>query len=54
MAELLMRKSFCINSLTVAGSSFTPFINTIWLPTGIPALASISQALELSGVISHG
>ena len=43
-----------MSSSMVSGSSFTPFISTAWLPTGMPASASISQARFASGVHSHG
>ena len=34
--------------------SFTPASSTLWLPTGRPALVSLSTARETSGVISFG
>ncbi len=34
--------------------SLTPASSTLWLPTGSPALVSLSTARETSGVISLG
>ena len=49
-----MVSSLRINSSITSAESFTPFINTAWFPTGMPASASISHARFASGVHSHG
>ena len=38
----------------VAGSSFTPFRSTVWLPSGQPASASKASAVRVAGVSSSG
>ena len=43
-----------ISFFMVATSSLIPLSNTVWLPSGIPALASRSQASFTSGVSSSG
>ena len=42
------------SAFIVAVSSFTPASSTLWLPTGMPARVSKSQARAASGVSSRG
>jgi len=44
----------CITRFTVGGLSLTPLRMTVWLPSGIPASASISHARTVAGVSSRG
>ena len=47
---MAIRASF--NCFIVAGSSLMPLSSTVWLPTGMPAFTSFSQAAIEAGVIS--